>query len=109
MSHFSNYTNERGIKQIIESEKGFVTYFFVNDGVYIEDLYIAPEYRKSGCAAEMGDQVAAIAKEKGYYKMYGSVVPSAAGSTDSLRVLLAYGMKLDSAGPNAVILAKDLN
>jgi ribosomal protein S18 acetylase RimI-like enzyme len=109
MSLHADYIKERGTKEIIESEKGFLTYFFVNDGVYIEDLYISPAHRKSHLASQMADQVAAIAKEKGYYKMYGSVAPSAQGSTDSLRVLLAYGMKLDSAGPNAVILAKELN
>jgi len=56
----------------------------------------------------MADQVAVIAKEKGFNKLYGSVVPTAKGSSESLKVLFAYGMRLDSAGPNAIITVKDI-
>lgn len=108
MSLYGDYIKERLNKEIVESDVGFCTYFFVQDGVYIEDLYVKPEYRKGHIAANLADQVAEIAKQKGYKKMYGSVQPSSQGSTASLRVLLAYGMELESAQPNAIIMSKGI-
>lgn len=108
MSLFGDYIKERLSKEIVENDLGFCTYFFLQDGVYIEDLYVRPEYRKGHIAAKLADQVAEIAKEKGFKKMYGSVRPSSKGSTDSLKVLFAYGMRLDSAGPDAVITVKEI-
>ena len=108
MSLFGDYIKERLDKSIVENEHGFCTYFFVNDGVYIEDLYVSPEHRKSHVAAKLADQVAEIAKEKGFKRMYGSVQPSAKGSTASLKVLLAYGMSLESSGPNAILMSKGI-
>ena len=108
MSLYAEYCKERGIKHVIESDVAFCTYFFLQDGAYIEDIYVKPDYRKSDIASQMADQVAVIAKEKGFNKLYGSVVPTAKGSSESLKVLFAYGMRLDSAGPNAIITVKDI-
>ena len=108
MSLFGDYIKERLNKEIVESDVGLCTYFFVQDGVYIEDLYVRPEYRKGHIASELADQVAEIARQKGYTKMYGSVVPSSKGSTSSLKVLLAYGMELESAQQNAIIMSKGI-
>ena len=44
----------------------------------------------------MADAIVQDAKEQGANKLLGSVVPSAKGSTESLKVLIAYGMALES-------------
>lgn len=108
MSLYAQYILEREGKQIVEDAQGFATYFYLADGVYIENIYVNPEHRKSGCASRYADQIADIAKAKGFTKMYGSVKPSANGSTESLQVLFAYGFKLDSAAPNAIIAVKEI-
>lgn len=107
-SLFGEYIKERLNKDIIEDSRGFATYFFINDGVYIEDIYVRPEHRQSGVASQFADEIAKIAKEKGYSKMYGSVAPSARHSTSSLKVLLAYGFELSSATNNAIFLVKEI-
>lgn len=108
MSLFGEYIQERENKGIIESETGFATYKFLNDGVYIEDIYVKPEARKSGEATRLADMICDIAKEKGMTKVFGSVSPSAIGSTASLKVLLAYGFRLDSCTNNFIWLVKEL-
>lgn len=108
MSLFGDYIKERENKEIVEDSTGFATYSYLPQGVYIQDIYVAPDYRHAGTAAKFADQIAVIAKEKGHTKMYGSVMPSAKGATSSLKVLLAYGFQLDSAGPNAIIMVKDI-
>lgn len=107
-SLYAHYIKERENKEIVESEKGFATYCFTNDGCYIVDIYVLPEFRKSGEASNMANQITEIAKSKGFNKLYGTVSPLANGSTESLKVLLAYGFKLDSSNSQLLVLKKDI-
>lgn len=108
MSLYGEYIKERVGKEIVESDKGFATYSYVDNGCYIEDIYVIPEHRRSGEAARLADEVAHTAKAKGLQKLFGSVVPSAKGSTSSLKVLLSYGFKLLSADKNIIYFEKDI-
>ena len=109
MSLYAEYLRERTKDEIIEGERGFATYRFTDEKtVYLVDLYVRPDFRKSGVARETADLVAEIARKRGCTKMLGSVVPSTKGSTESLKVLLAYGMTLESSGPDFIIFGKEL-
>ena|ERR1700722_12992962 len=108
MSLFSDYIQEREGKGLIETDKGFATYSFVKDGAYIEDIFVHKDHRHSGEAAQMADQIAILAKEKGLTKLFGSISPSANNSTISLKVLLAYGFQLNSSTNNFIWLEKDI-
>ncbi len=107
-SMYAKYKKERENKEILESEIGFDIYFFENDYVYIEDIFVEKEYRKGKEASRLADEVAKIAKEKGINKMLGSVRPSSKGSTSSLKVLLGYGFKLASSHEDAIYFIKDI-
>ncbi len=110
MSMYAEYLTERTNDQILENEYGFATYRFLENckTVYIVDIYVVPEMREKGIAADMANQIEKIAKEKGCTDMIGTVLPSAKGSNTSLAVLLSYGMKLHSAAQDAIILRKDI-
>lgn len=110
VSLYGAYCRERGIDQIIEQDHGFATYRYLNDGktVYIVDIYVAPFHRKSGYASHLADLIAAEAKAKGAVEMLGTVAPKAKGSTDSVRVLLAYGMELHSIADSLVVFRKGI-
>ena len=100
---------EKTDKTIIETEKGFITYSFTDkDTCYIQDIFILPDFRKSNEATKLANQVVDIAKAKGCKKLLGSVVPSSKNSTDSLKVLLAYGMTLDSCTNDFILFSKSL-
>jgi GNAT superfamily N-acetyltransferase len=108
MSHFGNYIKERLGKGIVEDENGFATYYFAMPDCYIEDIYVIPEKRKAGIAAKYADEITKIAQDKKCINLIGSVKPTAKGSTDSLRVLLAYGFKLHSAVEDCIWFKKKL-
>lgn len=110
MSLYADYLTERTNDQILESESGFATFRFLDNckTVYIVDIYVVPGAREKGFAASMAEQIEKIAKEKGCADMIGTVMPSAKGSTLSLKVLLAYGMQLHSSAQDAIILRKDI-
>lgn len=109
LSFYSKYIAERTGKHMMETDKGFAIYSYPDkETVYIEDIYTDHKYRKSNEAALLADQIVIAAKERGCTKLIGSVVPSTNGSTDSLRILLAYGMKLDSSANNFILFSKDI-
>lgn len=108
MSLFGQYIKEREGKEIVEDDTGFATYFYINEGVYIQDIYVHPDHRHTGAASKLADQIAAIAKAKGNTKMYGSIMPTAKNSTASLKALLAYGFSLESAHNNAIVMVKGI-
>ena len=110
MSLYSEYVKELTSKSVIETDNGFAVYAFPDDKTcYIEDIYIRPDFRKSNEALKIADQIVEIAKKKGCTKLLGSVIPTNANSTASLKVLLAYGMSLDSATTNFILFSKGIN
>lgn len=111
MSLYSEYIREHHDDGIIEIEDvGFASYRFLNEGksVYLVDIFVRSDFRKTNVASKMADEVIAKAKNLGATELLGSVVPSAKNSTDSLRVLLAYGMKLKNSSNDLIIFRKDI-
>lgn len=109
-SLYAQYLRERTTDGILETATGFATYRYLDGGksVYVVDIYVVPGHRKSGEAAALADAIACEAKAKGCSEMIGTVQPSAKGATTSLKVLLAYGMELQSAGADCIILSKKI-
>jgi GNAT superfamily N-acetyltransferase len=106
---YANYLRERTHDEIIETDTGFATYRFLNEKqVYIVDIFVLPEHRKLNDASAMADSICKLAKERGCNELVGSVVPSTKNSTTSLKVLLGYGMRLDSAANDLIVFKKEL-
>lgn len=110
MSMYADYLKERTKDLIVETSSGFATYRYLDDDktVYIVDIFVIPEDRKSKAATIMADSIAKEAKERGCKKLIGSVVPSMNNSTASMKVLLGYGMSLDSATNDFIVFRKDI-
>jgi ribosomal protein S18 acetylase RimI-like enzyme len=94
LSLYGEYLKERENFEIVESDKGFVSYKIFGEECYIRDLYVLPEYRKSHLASQMADKVAEIAKEHGCKYLTGSVSTKDPKATDNVKVLFSYGFKL---------------
>lgn len=109
MSFYADYLKERTNDEIIETGFGFATYRFLDEKTcYIVDIYIVPACRKEGRASDIADIIKEIARERGCKELLGSVVPSAKGSTTSVKVLLAYGMTLKSCEKDFILFGKEL-
>ena len=109
-SLYSQYLSERTNDHILESPLGFATYRYLDDGktVYIIDIFVVPERRKDGWATQIADEIVKTAKARGANKLIGSVVPTAKNSTLSMRVLLGYGMSLDSSTNDFILFRKEI-
>lgn len=108
-SLYASYLSERTNDKIIETLEGFVTYRYINTKtVYIVDIYTCPECRGAGVASRFADKVVVEAKAKGCTELIGTVVPSAKNSTISLKVLIGYGMTLDSSSQDLIVFKKEI-
>jgi GNAT superfamily N-acetyltransferase len=109
-SLYAQYLEERSFDHIIETERGFASYRYLNDGksVYIVDIYVTPRARKDGVASALADTIVREALQKGCTELLGSVCPSAKGSTLSLKVLIGYGMTLHTASNDFIVFRKEI-
>ncbi len=110
MSLYAKYISEREDKEIIETDKGFATFLiYPNKECYLQDIYVLPEYRKSGYATDLADSVVLLAKEKGCNKLSGSVCSDDKNATRNMKVFLAYGMQINKVIGNMIFLIKDIS
>jgi ribosomal protein S18 acetylase RimI-like enzyme len=109
MSLYGNYIKEREDKDIVESDKGFATFLVLNNGeCYLQDLYVVPEYRKSGLAIDMTNEVVRIAKERGCNRLVGSVCVDDKFATHNMRIFLKYGMEIYKNSGTIIFLKKEI-
>jgi len=107
-SKYAMYIKELKNFEMYEDDKGFITYGIMEDGIYIEDIYVLPEHRKEKTASYYADLVADKAKKEGYKCLYGSVVPSLQNSHYRNLVLLGYGFKIHSATQDLIWYKKEI-
>lgn len=108
MSLYADYILEREGRNMLESEHGFLTYIISGPDCYVVDFFVEQKFRRSGKGKLLADHIERIAKESGCTRLLGSIVPTAKGSTESLKVLLSYGYKLLSSRDNFMMLYKDV-
>lgn len=108
-SFYAQYLRERTDDEIIETERGFVTYRYIGgDTVYIVDIWVRPAYREIGEGAKLADMVIEIARARGCKQLLGTVNPHTKNATKSLKVMLGYGMQLLNTSNDGIFLRKDI-
>lgn len=105
---YAAYLEELGVKKLYRNDKGFALYSFAENYLYIEEIFILPEYRGKKEFSILCDSLTEIAKQKGCKRLLGSVVPTINNSTRSLGMLLSYGAKLVSATNNFIVFEKEI-
>lgn len=112
MSLYANYIKERLNDDIIETNDGFLTYRYIDwegqKAVYIIDLYVIPSKRQSGLATQLANTVIDEAKTKGCTIAIGSVSTVTKTKDQSVKVLIAYGMKEVVQGPDYIYFSKPI-
>ncbi len=110
MSFYADYLKEKTADMIVETEQGFATYRYINEGktVYIVDIYVIPEARGKHVASDLALKICDEAKSAGCMDLLGTVVPSNKNSTASVDVLRSFGMDLQSASNDLIVFRKVL-
>ncbi len=108
MSMWANYQKEVWGFETLENEKGFVSYQVLEDAIFITDIYVEPDFRRSGIAWEFADEIAEMARAQGKQRLLGRVDVTQADSATSLKAQLAYGFVPFSAEQGKIWLRKEL-
>ena len=111
---YARYIRETQNKEMLETPHGFLTYGFncvpgvTELHVYVVDIYVIPEMRKTYAATSMVDAVVEIAKERGCKLLFGTVNAKSSDPNRSLSFLRAYGFRLCSIATDTLWMVKDI-
>lgn len=109
MQLYSAYIKEKYNRETLcYSEKAFITYEINKDECYIVDIYVDPEFRRSGVATEIAKEVEEIAKKAGCKYLTGTVNLRAKDPDASVKALYFYGFKLTEANQAYLMFTKML-
>lgn len=102
------YFKEREGFETISTDVAVANYKITGDTCYLKDIFVHPEFRKSGEGSVVTDKIAVIAKDNGCRYLTGSIVPSLPGSTGTMYAMIKYGFKLKESHNDFIILFKEL-
>lgn len=108
MTLYARYIAEREGFSIIENEHGFATFIVSGDTIYLRDLYVVPEKRRSNVATELVDDVCMVGRTYKCKILTGSVSVKAFTATESLKAVLAYGMRVLGIQGELITFEKEL-
>lgn len=110
---YEKYLYERENAFVEKDDRGFAIYKYEEiqgiKVVYITDIYVSPEHRKSYAASQIADRIAERAvNDQGCVFMIGSVDSTANEPERSERVLEGYGMSKFHTDGNVTYFRKQL-
>lgn len=113
MSLWAEYIKElRGNKiSFIEYEWGFISYEFpiwAQDSILASDLYVKPEFRRSGYGSKLMEEVMAIGRLAGKHYFIGNVELGTAITAESMRAHIGAGLVPMSATNDRILMRRPL-
>jgi len=108
-SHYAMYVEEIEIGSFVEEyEWGFFKYQVATDNLYIADLYVIPERRRSGLAVDVANYLQDKARELGLKYITTTVATSTTTVTPNLRKYINYGFKVFKSDERFVYMVKEV-
>lgn len=107
-SMWARYREETSQTKFIEVEHGFISYSLLPECIYLEDIWIAPEHRKSGLGLELVEQAEVIGRAEGKPFSLAVVNLENPVAATSLKAHLAVGFLPFSAEGNKIWLKRSI-
>ena len=106
---YADYIRERSNDIIIEDETGFIQFRFLNEKqVFIVELYVLPEFRRSGLGSKLADRVVAFAKIQGCVELLAAVWVESKNSKISILSCIGYGMLPYGTSGESLLFRKEI-
>lgn len=106
---FREYFKERENAYVYEEDFGFAILKRIDDFIYLQDMYIKPEFRRLGKAQSMLAAVERKAAKEGYKEMLTSCSPAANNSTYSAYIIIKAGFKLKACEKDIIWFSKQIS
>lgn len=107
MSLFPDYLKERMGWEILERTEGFVCWSVSGDYLRVEEVYVVPEQRGRGFAADLVRYVEEIARQKELKGLWTQVWARGPGCSDTLAKAIKVGFKVTGTENGAIIMTKE--
>ena len=108
MSLYADYLKDSGLRHIIETDAGFITYEIHGNVCYAVDMYIKPEFRRQGTARQLMNQVVDLALNNNCKWVSTTINTLIKDPTRSMQGLITYGFKITRSEANCIYLVKEL-
>lgn len=108
MSLWAQSCEEYDETKCIEYDWGFITYRFINDVVFMPDLYIVPDKRRLGFGLRLLTEVESIAKREGKLWLASEIRLSSKGAVEALKAHLGVGFKPTSAQSDIIVMSREV-
>jgi hypothetical protein len=105
---FEKYMKERQGADCLKTEKGFLFYKVEGQECFIADMYIEPEFRKSGVFEGFIDALSEIALMKSCKAITATIYLNDKGCNRTLNAAFKVGFKLAQANNNVLFIVKEL-
>jgi len=108
MYPIASYFSEREDFECLVKPEGFAAYKISGEVCYLKDIWVHKDFRKTGLASKMADEIASKAKLSNCRYLTGSVAIGLKSTTDSVKVLLAYGFLVHDVVNGGIIFRKEI-
>ena len=109
MELYSKYIKERENRELIEVPHGFITYQKLDNGdIYIVDLFVEKEFRRSGIGTQLSELVKQAALKDGVKRLIGSICLTTNGVTNSMKSLITDGFTYSHASGTMLYFVKEI-
>jgi len=108
MELYKEYIAERENQHLFYNDKGFITWEYMNDSVHIVDIYVRPQYRKTGEGVSLEKVVLDEAKLRGYKTIICSACTDTNNWEKSLEILKKVGYEEILRESNMIWLCKQI-
>jgi GNAT superfamily N-acetyltransferase len=107
MKFYKDYISERLGQSLLETSAGFVAYKCTPPECFINEFYIAQEFRKEKQGSkELLEKLEQIAIDEGCAFISGVVYIEDPGSSRTLKAAFKQGFKIKAAQNNSVVVVK---
>lgn len=108
MSLYADYLKGQGVRHIIETEEGFITWCIIGLECFILEAYVVPEKRKSGLIKAWIKIIEDMARLTNCKYLTCSVIPQSINPELSKKTIQALGFKFYREEPTVVYYLKEL-
>jgi len=108
LTKYASYIKEAFDEELIEHEHGFITYCFKDEGIFISNIWVDPEFRNTHIAINLAKKVEEIGKNSGCKNLLSTVCKDIKHFEASMSANLKFGLTVSHEDEDNYYLIKEI-
>lgn len=105
---YAKYIKQRENAEVLETDKGFVVYKFIEDEIFIKEIFIDESNRQSGVCRELVTKLEDIARINNKKIITGKIFLNDPNCNQTLIAALLIGFKVIRADQDIILILKEI-